>query len=394
MKNYFDQITTRAKDPDSFVRYILIATGTLIGVAVIQLALASAYMFAFHEPTPRDVPVAVVGAPETTKPLANAIEEKSDGAYSVTTFDNTADAINELKSQGAYAIYTPKFPKSTITVATANSKILADSIPKSLSEADRAYQQQARQELLKSPQTSGAAGASIEEPTVEDVAPLKQHDPNGLGMFYLAFSFVFGGYLAAVAVNLVRAKRIFNHKSAALRIVGFALFSIITSLLISSIAVWGANIIDSNSYLPVASIGALTTFGVAMFASALISLLGVLGTALVILLFVVLGTPASGGPLPLALTGAGPWHILAALLPTGAALDAIRQIVYFDSFKLGSHLWTPISYSVIGTIILFVYGLRNSSISLFESAIVQNIPHKKPRTAHKKRMPGSSVDSR
>jgi uncharacterized phage infection (PIP) family protein YhgE len=127
-----------------------------------------------------------------------------------------------------------------------------------------------------------------------------------------------------------------------------------------------------QNYWEIAGITALTTFGVSMFSSALISLFGIFGTALVIILFVILGTPASGGIVPVNLTGNGPWQWLDPVLPTGASVSALRQAVYFNSVDIMRHLLVPIIYSAIGLLVLLSIGSNKSSIDAYEKEIIED----------------------
>jgi hypothetical protein len=356
------------ESPSLFKRYILIATGVLVGVGLIELLLAFSYITAFHNPKANQLPIAVVGDAEV-QTVAKTLEEESNGAYKISVVANQADAVGQLKKQDVYAVYTPAFPTSTITVATAVNKNLTTSLETSLTKFDEQYQQLERKQLATNPQTAQLAQAPIKEPTVEDIAKLPAEDPNGIGLFYVVFAFVFGGYFAAVSLNLVRGKRTFTHINAIIRTVGLAIFAFVTSLGVAGIAE-GAHILPAGHFWTVVGIGTLTTFGVGMFASALITLLGMIGTALVIILFVIFGTPASGGPVALVLVGDGIWKTLAGVLPTGAGLSALKQAMYFNGIDIMQHLWVPISYSIIGTIVFLTYGIRNSSISFAEKEIV------------------------
>lgn len=365
--------TEKLKEKEAIKKNIILAALTLVGVGLLQLAFAGAYLAAFHAPTVRELPVAIVGQKDVTQPLAQALQEKSDNAYKVSQFTSNTDAEQKMKKQELFAIYEPKFPVSTVTIASANGDSLAKNLPPTFSKFDEAFQAEARQKLASEPATIEIAKTPISEPKINDIAPLPRGDSAGVGLFYTAFSAVFGGYLAAVALNMVRGKRKFTRQAVFVRTAGFAVFSIITSMLIALIATHGVSAIPVSDYWAIVGIGALTTFGVSMFASAIVSLIGVFGTALVILLFVIIGNPASGGPMPVAITGGGPWHALTGVLPTGPAIDAMRQVVYFDGLEVMRHLWTPIAYAAIGFVVLFLYGIRRSSISPYESAIAEDV---------------------
>lgn len=369
MKKLFERFLPNRTLKSKQNHYILLASSTLAGVALLQLAFAGVYLGAFHAPKAHELPIAIVGDEATTTQLGESLEQKSDHAYKSVLIADTADAEAQLKNQEIYAIYQPAFPRATITLASANGKSLVQPITQSLTQLDQAYQAQTRQALAGQPDKTQLASQAVVAPNIHDIAPLPAGDSNGATLFYIAFSAVFGGYLAAVAVNLVRGKRDFSRRLAYIRIVGFALFSLIVSLGVGLIAVYGVDAVASDRYWTIVGIASLTTFGVSLVASSLVSLLGVFGTALVIVLFVVLGTPASGGPVPLPLTGEGLWQTLAPLLPTGAAFGALRQSVYFDGLHIMTHLWILIVYIFVGASILLVYGARRSSVSTFEDDI-------------------------
>lgn len=369
MKKFFEKFLPSHREKSKQNHHIVLAATTLTGVALLQLAFAGVYLGAFHAPKAHELPIAIVGDEATTKQLGESLEQKSDHAYKSISLTDTTAAEAQLKNQEVYAIYQPAFPQATITVASANGKSLVQPITQSLTQLDQAYQAQARQTLAAQPDKAPLASQAIVAPNIHDAAPLPAGDSNGATLFYIAFSAVFGGYLAAVAVNLVRGKRNFSRRLAYIRIAGFALFSVVVSLGVGLIAVYGVDAVAHDHYWTIVGIASLTTFGVSLIASSLVSLLGVFGTALVILLFVVLGTPASGGPVPLPLTGEGLWQTLAPLLPTGAAFGALRQSVYFDSLYVMSHLWTLIIYIAVGAGILVSYGARRSSVSTFEDDI-------------------------
>lgn len=365
--------TSQDQKRESIKKNIILAAVTLVGVGLLQLAFAGAYLAAFHSPKPNGLPVAIVGKKSETQPLAQALQQKSNGAYKVSQTTDYNQAEKEMKEQSLYVIYQPSFPVSTVTVASANSKSLAETLPATFDGLDQAFQAEARQELTLNPETAQLAETPISAPKVKDIAPLPEGDSQGVALFYTAFSAVFGGYLAAVALNMVRGKRKFTRQAVLVRTASFAVFASVTGMLIALLVTHGVSAMPTENYWAIAGICALTTFGVSMFASAVVSLIGVVGTALVILFFVIIGNPASGGVMPVALTGGGPWHSLSGVLPTGPATDAIRQVVYFDNLQLMHHLWTPIIYAIIGFVVLFAFGIRRSSISPYENAIADDV---------------------
>ena len=352
--------------------YILVAALTLLGASVIQLILATSYLTAFHNPKPDNLPIGIVKGNVPTAQVNDAIKKESKGAFDTKDFANASDAEQALKTQEIFAIYSPVLPQSTITTASANGKSTSEFVASSLSKFDEGLQKQLRLQLAQNPQTAAQSQAPIIAAKSTDIAPLNSGD-GGASLFYTAFSAVFGGYLAAVALNLVRGKRDFTKRNALIRSVGFAITGIVTSLVIAAVATHGVQAFPSENYWAIAGILALTYIGVAFFSSALISVMGIAGTALVIILFVILGNPASGGVVPVQLTGAGPWQWLSSILPTGASVSSMRQAIFFGGTDIMKHLWVLIAYVVIGFGILLAFGRGKSSISVYEDEIAEEV---------------------
>lgn len=349
-----------------------IATFTLIGSGILELLFAAAYLAAFHNPTPNQLPIGIVTSTINTKPVATTLEKSADGAFKVQQYTAMQTAQNDLKQQKIYAIYSPAFPGSTIIIASANGQSVSKLLASTLATFDSGVQQQMRLQMARDPLQAPASQTPITEPAIHNIAPLVSGD-GGAAVFYTAFPAVFGGYIAAVALNLVRGKRKFTKQNALIRTLGFACAAIITSIGVALIAIHGVDAIPSGDFWAVSGVLAATYFGVAMFSSGLISLMGIIGTALVIVLFVILGNPASGGVVPMALTGSGPWHLLSPVLPTGAAVSAIRQIVYYDGMTVWPHLGVLVGYSLVGLLALMTISKGKSSINFYESEIVHEV---------------------
>lgn len=332
-------------------KFVVKVVATVLGVLLLQVALGASYLVAFHAPKANNVPIAVVGSGDQADQLAKIIESESGGSYKVSVVNDADAAKEQIKEQKLYAAYQPGAAQlqkaATVYVASAASQSLAQSIPQSL---------QAISTKLQTAQT------------VEDIAPLHEGDSRGLGMFYTAFAWVFGGYLVAAALSIVRGKRELTVVNAFIRLFGFVVFAFLGSALIGLIAVHGVDVFGAENYWQLVGIGTLTTTATALAAYAIISVIGTVGTGVVILLFVILGNPASGGVVPLPLVGDGPWLWFAHVLPTGAAIDAIRSDVYFGDANLMLCLQVLIIYCVVSMGAILALGLhRKSAVAYFES---------------------------
>ncbi|MEK8108070.1 hypothetical protein NKG94_29590 [Micromonospora sp. M12] len=112
--------------------------------------------------------------------------------------------------------------------------------------------------------------------------------------FYLNVGYVLGGYLASTVLGLSVGTTPRTARRAGLRIAALAVYSVLLGIA-GAVVVGPVLDIWHHDVPTIAAIGALAVFAAAMFASAIQGWLGVAGTALVILLLVVLGNPGSGG---------------------------------------------------------------------------------------------------
>jgi hypothetical protein len=93
---------------------------------------------------------------------------------------------------------------------------------------------------------------------------------------------------------------------------------------------------------------------------------GPAGTAVVILLFVILGNAASGGPFARPLLP-GLWRAIGGVLPPGAAVDLGRSALYFDGARIAGPILVLIGWTAIGTALLMALGGRVMSMEEAET---------------------------
>src|SRR5262249_46021071 len=146
-------------------------------------------------------------------------------------------------------------------------------------------------------QVFNRAAAAQKRPAVlvTDVKPLPEKDPNGTAIFYAMIAWVFGGYIASTLIGLVGSPRSRSTRRAAARLGAVAGYSVIAGilsvvLLRASFDVFGGHVVALSA------IAILTIFASCAATAGIQSALGPAGTGLVILTFVILGNPASGGP--------------------------------------------------------------------------------------------------
>jgi len=254
---------------------------------------------------------------------------------------------------------------ATLVVATASGATLVSSI------------EQAIVPTLK------GSGVST---TIDDVRPLPTSDPHGLATFLLVIGWAIGGYLGVVLLSRVR-RNAFQSVRSMIGTFGWLAAYAITSA--------GAGVLLSSTILGVLAgnawilllMGSLISFAISAFTAALLATFGNFGIVLAIVCLVILGNPTSGGSIPDQML-AGGWQVLADILPTNAAVRAVRAVSYFGGSGLGQPALVLSLYAGISLVVTFLVGhLRPRIIAKHIAAAVSVSPKQEssmpePRPAH------------
>ena len=312
------------------------AATLVLGVLLLQFGFIASYLGAFHDPTPRDIPISVVapqGAPAGTAAQAAAQLNALPGhPVMATAAADAASARSEIEDRSVYGavLFGPDRSDELLVATAAGSSVSA---------------------ALESVVT--AVGKSQNRTVaVTDVVPAGRGDARGLSAFYLVVGWVVGGYLVAAILGIAGGARPANRHRALIRLGTVAAYAVVSGFGGALIAETILSAL-SGHFLALWWFGALLVFAVGAVTMALQVLLGMLGIGVAILLFVVLGNPSAGGPYPSVLlppfwAAIGPW------LPPGAGTDAVRSIVYFPAASLAQPVWVLVAYAVVGAIVTVV----------------------------------------
>jgi hypothetical protein len=185
--------------------------------------------------------------------------------------------------------------------------------------------------------------------TVADIRPPNSGDGRGMGSFYLVLGWVIGGYLTATIMGMAAGSRPSNRHRTLIRLAALLPYSVVSG--IAGAAIVGP-VYDalSGHFWALSAIGTLVVFASAATALAFQTLLGLLGTGVVILLFVVLGNPSSGGVYPASLLPAF-WSAIGQWLPPGAATTLVRNTVYVTGHATTHALWVLAAYAAVGSLV-------------------------------------------
>lgn len=304
----------------------------MVGTLLIMLAFIASYVGALHDPEPHALPIGVVGTSSVVGPVKAQITAQAP-SLKARTYATTQDARTDLRNRTIYAALVPQ-PGSKddiLYVASAANPMVSSEL---VSQAVSAEQ---------------GRGRGVQ---VRDIAPLPKSDPRGLTAFYLVVGWVVGGYLTATILGLRRGMRPLRVRAAVLRVLALAVFAAAGGAASVAYLEHVQRVLHGHE-VQLMGVGALTIAASALSASAIMSVLGIIGTGVVILVYVVIGNPSSGGPFPYELLPRF-WRTVGPYLPPGAGTDATRNTLYFNGNALSRPIIVLAVYAVAGTLLLLL----------------------------------------
>jgi hypothetical protein len=302
----------------------------LLPALVLMLAFAFSYVGAFHDPTPHHVPVAVVGPPA----VAAQLDRLPGGPLDARQASSRSDALSQIDDREVYGAYDAS--ANRLFVASAANRATAIALERTFNR-------------IAAPQHRPAV-------RVTDVKPLPPKDPNGTAAFYAVIAWVFGGYIGATLIGLIGMSRSRSRKRAAARIGALAGLGIVGGIL-SVVMLRASFDVFTGHVAALCAIAALTIFASAAATAGIQAAAGSAGTGLVILVFVILGNAASGGPFARPLLP-GLWRTIGGVLPPGASVDLARSALFFDGARIAGPILVLVGWAVLGTAMLIALGGR------------------------------------
>ncbi|MBL3700533.1 ABC transporter permease [Leucobacter luti] len=309
----------------NFWRY----TSLLVFPLAMVTIMVTCMLGAMHQPTPRDMPVAVVGASaEQAEQTIAGLEEHLGDMFELTALDSTdeaADLVADRELVAALVLPSEADPEFTLLANQAGS-------PSATQAVTRVFTQIAAQQQLPL--------------QIDDAAPLPDRDSTGTVTMYVAMGWILAGFMVViVAANAAPSSRPLRRMLPITA--GYAAFMSAVLWLIAG-PITGA--VDGH-FAALWGAGAVTIFCVAMFAMVFERLLGMLAVIPVVGILMFLGVPASNGALSVYMVPEA-FRALHDLLPMPAAAETVRSILYFGGDTVTEHLqvlglWGLVSLVVV-----------------------------------------------
>lgn len=309
----------------------VLAIGGVVVALILQTIFIASYVGALHNPQPRDVPIGIVAPAGAADSLAGMIVQSTGGQFEATVYPDESALRSAIDRVDVYG--------GIVVAPTGGVLIVNQAASSTAATAVTTFGQ-------------GFAAAQGLPLTTEIVHPFAAGDPRGLTEVYLMIGWVFAGYFAAVVLSTLRGTG-FSGRAHVLQRLALALGYA------AACGLSGAAIVGpwfdavSGHFWGIALAGLLIVFAVSAVTMALQFLLGVAGTLLVLILFVMLGNPSSGGIVPSSFLPDF-WQAIGPWLPNFSAYELIRNVVYLDDASIQRPVIVLLAYAVAGVVLLLV----------------------------------------
>lgn len=284
-------------------------------VIAIAIVLASsfvaAYTVALGRPSPRNLPVGVVGSTAVTAPFVNALNKHS-GEFDVHQYATRDDAVTAINQQRIIAAIDA-------TATTPQLLLSSASDPSGTRALIQLDQTQPGQFILP----------------IVDLHPLPPSDPVGLATFYLVIAATILGFVTMFQLRAnvkTLSVRRWLACLAVLAVVGGAALAVVAGPVLGALST------------PFPQLWLLTSVQIAIAASFNSAMLVLVHRWAIIptwLVFILLGNTSSGGAVSASLLPQ-PFAFFNHALPSGATVSAIHAATYFP------HNQRPLPFIVLG----------------------------------------------
>jgi hypothetical protein len=287
----------------------------LIRLALLFVAASFVFVsinvFVQHAPTAHGLRVAYVGSPVAQVFIQKGLDDAVPGAFSLRTYPNAASARAAVLDRSVYGAFIER--KKTALLFTAS--------------AAGTGAQQAVEHAFTMMMTMAPPSMRVKLVST-DLKPLPANDARGLS----SSAYLFG----LLVVSFVFA----------IRLLAVGLFAL-GSALVAALTVGPLIGALAGHFWALVAIGALFSAAVALTTFGLEALFGLAGTGIAAFVLILVGNSTAGGAssqefLP------DVFRQVARVLPNGAAVNFVRNTVYFDGANTGGAVFVIALWAVGG----------------------------------------------
>jgi hypothetical protein len=302
----------------------------MVGVLVLGLGFVLSYVGAFHAPSPHRVPIAVAAPAPLVGRLVNELNGLPGQPLQATRAVDGTVALAAVRDGSASAglLVPSKGRVDSLLVATGGGAALATAVETVVGHVE---------------------ASAHRTDTITDAVPSQKGDARGLSGFYLVVGWLVGGYLVAALLGIASEARPTSARRALIRLLLIAVYAIAAGF-------GGALVVGpllgalTGHVLALGAVGSLLVFCAGAVTMAFQALFGVFGIGLTLLLFVILGNPSAGGAYSTSLLPPF-WRAISGVIPNGAAVQAVRCIVYFGAHDVSGNVLVVAAWAIGGAAI-------------------------------------------
>jgi hypothetical protein len=282
-----------------------LAPAILVGL-VVGFAFVAFFTSALRDPRPNEVKVGVVAPPAAVAQISGNLDHALPGAFDVRRYASEESATRALEGQDLAGVFVPRPGAPRLIVAGGTGYTVNSVLQAALGAASAAHGQKLR---------------------VATIGPLPSHDARGLSSFFLVAGTTMASLVFSAALFFLGAHS--GQAPLRLRLALIAAFAVFVGLVLAVGTRYVAHGLG-GAFWSVAGITALLALAIALTTTAVVRWIGAAGIGLGFLVFTLFSLPATGGPIGPELVP-GFYRSVAPVLPSHAALIALKGVVYFGS---------------------------------------------------------------
>lgn len=325
--------------------------------------MITGYLFAMHNPTSRDMPIAVTGSSSqefiSGLEQIDADENGKKRAVDLIKVDSATEARELVMNREVSGALVIEGTDATLYTATAAGA-----------------SQVAVVQQLVAPQIA-AQNLHLEN---TDLRPLPESDPAGLGAMFLATALVMAGYLP-LSITLSNAPQLMRFRRFVPLLAGWSVFSALLAWVVTGPTL---GIVDGSDAWAVMGVAALGVFAIGAVQLFLTRVLGPMAVLAAMLLLMALGVPASNMSISI-YTAPKFYLFLHDILPTSAIGEALRSVLYFDGRGAWPYLLVLIIGAAAGLVLTLILDSVKRAKGKMPEHVMVNLPslHGGPRPKSK-----------
>lgn len=293
--------------------------GAIAGL-VLAMCFAGSFLAAFHQPSPHRLPVAVVASAPEVRQLEAGLNAHLRGAFRLEPYGTQAAARAAVADRNVDGAFIVTAHALRLVVASAAGMAPAQALTQAFTKLT----------------PSGRHSLQV-----TDMVPLPANNREGLSVFFLVLSVLLPSLVVGAASSLAA-----REVPAALQTAVLVAFAV----LVGAATVWISDGLTGGlpgHYLALAGTAALLSLAISAPTAAL-ARIAAPGAALAILTFLIVGVPATGGPVGLAQFMPAFFQIFNPALPPSVTVPALTNIAYFHAHAIAPDLLVLAAWAVAG----------------------------------------------